>query len=97
MYSSGTAGIGTSGPGTVTLITLPVSSAMYNHLIVSNAGTHDGFVSVDGGINWVYVPAATASKIGVAECWQASNSNPLLKRNTIDMTGVYAEAEWVRI
>ena len=55
------------------------------------------FASVDNGVTWFYIPAATASKTGVGESWQASNCNVLLKRNTVDMSGVFAEAEWVRM
>ena len=97
MYSSGTSGIGTSGAGAATLITLPSTSAMYNRLVIVNTSTTvDGFFSVDGGNTWAYIPKATTTAVGQVESWQQSNSNVLIKRNGgSDMSGVFGFAEWV--
>ncbi|HSZ58547.1 MAG TPA: hypothetical protein VK797_22965 [Tepidisphaeraceae bacterium] len=99
MYSSGTIGISSNGATPVTLIKMPSSSAMYNHVIIwNNSTTADGFFSLDGGNTWAYIPKSTANITQYAESWEEHNNNVLIKASVNgDMTSVFGFAEWVKI
>lgn len=94
--TSGTTAFSTSDANAHTLIAMPGNGFMANHLVVTNTGTTDGFVSLDG-TNWVYLPKGNATVPGTVECWEAFGVNVQIKRATSDLTGVYAYAEWVEL
>lgn len=94
--SSGTTAVSTSSAAAVPLLTLPGKGAMFNHLIVVNTGTTDGFVFTDAaGAVPIYLPKASATLPGRIESWEAITGNVLVQRASSDLTGVYAWAEWV--
>jgi hypothetical protein len=93
MYSSGTTAKATSGAGAVSLITLPTGASI-NRLVIVNTGTTDGFFSLDGGTTWGYIPAGTGTIPGAVEWIGKASTSPQFKRNSADMSGVFAFADW---
>ncbi len=84
MWTSGTTALATSGAGSVSLVTLPAGGT-YNRLVITNEGGVAGFASIDGGATWARVAAN-----GVSVFPGRSNKAPLMKRDSSDMSGIYA-------
>ena len=79
MLNSGVnTGVVTAGNAAVTLIA--TGGQLFNRVVVVNTATGAGFVSIDGGVTWAYLPAATTSAAGYLELWQTGTGDIQVKR-----------------
>jgi hypothetical protein len=92
MISSGTTAKATSGTSAVDLFShtagTPKANGRYRHFMIVNEGSTAGFFTIDS-TNWNRLPAgSTIAMDGL----QFSSSVPQIKRDTSDLSGVYAWA-----
>ena len=88
------AGTGTLSQATTSAsaktVTVLGSAGPFSRLEVINTGTGDGFISLDNGNTWLYIPTASVLPRVVREIVVSDLSQILIKRAaSTDLSGVY--------
>ncbi len=92
MLSSGVTGLDTSSDSAITLIANS-SGILVRDVTVFNSGTVAGFISIDAGTTWIYMPAGPSSRTFNL---RHNPNNCVVQAKRIasgsNMTGLFADA-----
>ena len=91
MISSGTTAIATSGDAPVIAVAIATEGTQhFKNFTIINEGSAPGFFSIDGGLNWCRISAASARTLDNVSVFDFGVQVKRVPGGT-DMSGVYVD------